>query len=125
MGSSARKARSASVVAGRLETQEARALLAGMAAHAIAPFTSPLTGALSTLFAVMAHARGWPLVRGGSKRLAEEMADLVTAGGGSVQTGRMVTSAEEAAAAASVVLGERLLDDAEDGRQPEARAVLL
>jgi phytoene dehydrogenase-like protein len=94
----------ASVVAGRLETQEARALLAGMAAHAIAPFISPLTGALSTLFAVMAHARGWPLVRGGTQRIAEEMADLVTAGGGSVQTGRMVTSDADLPATGTVLL---------------------
>jgi phytoene dehydrogenase-like protein len=75
-----------------------------MAAHAIAPFTSPLTGALSTLFAVMAHARGWPLVRGGTQRIAEEMADLVTAGGGSVQTGRMVTSDADLPATGTVLL---------------------
>lgn len=94
----------ASAAAGRLKTEEARALLAGLAAHAIAPFTSPLTGALSTLFAVLAHARGWPLVRGGSQRIAEEMADLVAAGGGSVQTGRMITSDTDLPATETILL---------------------
>jgi len=94
----------ASVVAGRFETQEARALLAGLAAHAIAPFTSPLTGALSTLFAVTAHARGWPLVRGGSQRIAEEMAHLVEAGGGSVRPGRMIRSSADLPAAGTILL---------------------
>jgi phytoene dehydrogenase-like protein len=94
----------ASVVAGRLETEEARALLAGMAAHAIAPFTAPLTGALSTLFAVLAHARGWPLVRVGSQRIAEQMADLVIEGGGSVQTGRTITADADLPATGTVLL---------------------
>ena len=94
----------ASAMVRGLKTEQARALLAGMAAHAIAPFTAPLTGALATLFSVLAHARGWPLVRGGSQRIAEEMAALVVSGGGSVQTGRMITSEDDLPATGPVLL---------------------
>ena len=94
----------ASVMVRALKTEQARGLLAGMAAHAIAPFTAPLTGALATLFSVLAHAHGWPLVRGGSQRIAEEMAALVEAGGGSVQTGRAITSESDLPTAGPVLL---------------------
>jgi phytoene dehydrogenase-like protein len=80
----------ASVMARGLRTDEARALLAGLAAHAIAPFSKPLTGAVAQMFAVSAHAWGWPLVRGGSQRLAEAMAGIVVDGGGVIETGRWV-----------------------------------
>jgi phytoene dehydrogenase-like protein len=85
----------ASAMARGLGTEAGRALHAGMAAHAIAPFGTPLTGALSTLFAAIAHAYGWPLVRGGSQRLAEEMVGLITDGDGAVETGRTVTSVDD------------------------------
>lgn len=80
----------ASVVARGFRTGEARALYAGLAAHAIAPFGSPLTGAVATVFAVTAHAYGWPLVAGGSQRLAEQMAMSVTENGGTIEVGRTI-----------------------------------
>lgn len=80
----------ASVVARGFRTSEARALYAGLAAHAIAPFGSPLTGAVATVFAVTAHAYGWPLVAGGSQRLTEQMAATVTENGGTIEVGRTI-----------------------------------
>ena len=78
----------ASVVARGFRTGEARALYAGLAAHAIAPFGSPFTGAVATVFAVTAHTYGWPLVAGGSQRLTEQMAASVTENGGPIEVGR-------------------------------------
>lgn len=88
----------------RLETEEGRALYAGLVAHAIAPFRSPMTHAVAKLFAVAAHAYGWPIATGGSQRLAEALADKVTDGGGSIETGRDIRSLDDLPAARSVLL---------------------
>lgn len=76
-------------------TDAARALYAGLAAHAIAPFNSPMTGAVAQMFALVAHAYGWPLVRGGSQRLAEQLAAVVVDGGGTIEVGRTIESLGE------------------------------
>ncbi len=84
-----------SKIIGGFETDEARAILAGMAAHSIAPFSSPLTGGVGLLFAVTAHAYGWPMVKGGSQRIAETLAGMIIDGGGSIETGHMVETLDE------------------------------
>jgi len=87
-----------------LETEEGRALYAGLAAHAIASFDTGLTHAVAKWFAVTAHAYGWPIVRGGSQRLSEDLARMVTDAGGSIETGRDVESIAELPATRSVLL---------------------
>jgi phytoene dehydrogenase-like protein len=87
-----------------LRTEEAKGLLAGLAAHAIAPFSTPLTGAVAQLFAVSAHAYGWPLARGGSRTIADDMAARIVAGDGEIETGRMVTSLDQLPSAPIVLL---------------------
>jgi phytoene dehydrogenase-like protein len=76
-------------------SDEVRAILAGMAAHAIAPLNSSLTGGVALLFAMTAHAYGWPMARGGSQRIAEALARVVVDGGGSIETGHRVESLDE------------------------------
>ncbi len=85
----------ASTIINGFGTDEARGVLAGMAAHAIAPFTSPLTGGVALLFTVTAHAYGWPMAQGGSQRIAEALASIVVNGGGAVETGLRVGSLGE------------------------------
>lgn len=94
----------ASVIAAGFESTEARGVLAGLAAHAIAPFGSPLTGGVALLFAVAAHAYGWPLVRGGSQRIAEALANVIVERGGTIETGRMIRSITELPPARAYVL---------------------
>ncbi|HXL18893.1 MAG TPA: NAD(P)-binding protein, partial [Streptosporangiaceae bacterium] len=55
----------ASLLAKRFRTDEARALLAGAAAHAMQPLTAVGTGAFGLMFMMIAHAVGWPVVEGG------------------------------------------------------------
>jgi phytoene dehydrogenase-like protein len=93
----------ATIVAG-FSSPEARGVFAGLAAHAIAPFGSPLTGGVGLLFGVTAHAYGWPMVRGGSQRVAEALARIVIEGGGTIETGRVVGSVDELPAARRVLL---------------------
>lgn len=78
---------SASLVASRFDTEEARGLLAGCAAHGVLPLERPLTAAFASLFLASAHAHGWPVVEGGSAKLAAAMAALVVDLGGEIRTG--------------------------------------
>ena len=94
----------ASALVSGFSSAEARGILAGLAAHAIAPFGSPLTGGVAILFAVAAHAYGWPMVRGGSQRVAEALAKVVLDRGGSIETGRMVGSIDELPSSRYVLL---------------------
>lgn len=73
----------------------ARALLAGMAAHAIRPLSAPGTGAFALVLMALGHAVGWPVVRGGSQQLAAAMRALLESLGGEVQTGREIRSLRE------------------------------
>ncbi len=80
----------ATVLHRRMPGDRAGGLLAGLAAHAMIPLSQPLTGAVALMFAVAGHAYGWPIVEGGSGRLADALADALRAAGGSIETGRRV-----------------------------------
>jgi phytoene dehydrogenase-like protein len=56
------------------EDEPARALLAGLAAHSILPLDYWATSAIGLVLGLAGHAVGWPIVRGGSQRLAESLA---------------------------------------------------
>jgi phytoene dehydrogenase-like protein len=71
---------------GRLLPNAAGGAWAGCAAHAILPLRHPFTGAFGALFAASAHAVGWPVVRGGSQRLADALASILVAHGGEIRT---------------------------------------
>jgi phytoene dehydrogenase-like protein len=94
----------ASIIASGFSSAEARGVLAGLAAHAIAPFSFPLTGGVALLFAIAGHAYGWPMVRGGSQRVAEALAKVIVDGGGIIETGRMIGSLDELPPAGVVLL---------------------
>ncbi|MDG9703537.1 NAD(P)/FAD-dependent oxidoreductase [Streptomyces sp. DH37] len=78
-----------------LRTRAARALLTGVAAHAVGRLPSLPAAAIALLLGHLAHASGWPLPQGGSGRLAEAMADDLRAHGGTVHTGHRVTDLAE------------------------------
>ncbi|MGY5123174.1 phytoene desaturase family protein [Streptomyces nigrescens] len=75
-------------LAPRQFTQEpARALLTGVAAHAVGRLPTLASGTVAVLLAHLAHTTGWPLPRGGSARIAQALADDLTRHGGTVHTG--------------------------------------
>ena len=88
----------ASVLARRFRGDEAQALLAGAAAHAMLPLTAPLTSAFGLLFLMIAHSVGWPVVEGGSARIIDALIAELTSLGGRIETGRWVTSLDRPAA---------------------------
>jgi phytoene dehydrogenase-like protein len=77
------------------ETEAPRALLAGAAAHGMLPLTQPGTAGLGLLQGMLAHHVGWPVVEGGSQRLADAMAAALREQGGEVTTGAEVTDLRE------------------------------
>ena len=94
----------ASVLARRLRTEEARALLAGMAAHSMQPITAPLTSAFGLLLMMAGHAVGWPVVAGGSGRLTGALVAELQSLGGTLETGRWVRTLAELPSARAVLL---------------------
>jgi phytoene dehydrogenase-like protein len=85
----------AKLIARRFETDEARALFAGAAAHSMLPLGHLVTGSFGLLFIAMAHSCGWPLVRGGSARITDALVAELESLGGSLQTGHPVSSLDE------------------------------
>jgi phytoene dehydrogenase-like protein len=76
-------------------TERARALLAGATAHSFLPFEAPITTAFAIVMAASGHAVGWPVVRGGSQRLADALAAYLRALGGTIETRRRVVRMKE------------------------------
>jgi len=85
----------ASILAKRFDTEEAKALIAGLSAHSIAPFSSPATASVGVMLGAIGHFYGWPLARGGSQSIANALAEQLRALGGSIETGRNVSSIDE------------------------------
>jgi len=79
----------------------ARALIAGLAAHAILPLESPLSGAAALVMGASGHAVGWPIARGGSGRIADALAAELRSLGGSIVVGRRVRGMADLPAAAA------------------------
>ncbi len=96
-------ARPASWVVRRFETAEARALLAGNAAHAITRLERPLTAGVGLALMAAGHVAGWPAARGGSQRIADALAAALTDRGGEVVTGTRVTGLADLPPAATVL----------------------
>lgn len=76
----------------RFGGEGARALYAGLAAHAILPLERPPTSAIALVLAVAAHAVGWPFAAGGSGRITGALVAHLEELGGDVVTGCRVKS---------------------------------
>jgi phytoene dehydrogenase-like protein len=83
------------LVAGLLRTERARTLLAGIAAHAIAPLSDPLAMSVALSLGLAGHDIGWPLARGGSQAITDALASYLRQLGGEIVTGTLVGSLDE------------------------------
>ncbi|WP_181139831.1 NAD(P)/FAD-dependent oxidoreductase [Streptomyces sp. Ru71] len=70
----------------RFRDERAKTLFAGLVAHVMAPLGGVATSAIGLVFALAAHARGWPLARGGSQSISDALAAYFTDLGGTVHT---------------------------------------
>lgn len=70
----------------------ARALFAGIAAHSTLPLEHALSSAIALVLGAAAHTGGWPIPRGGSQRISDALASILTARGGRITTSSRVNS---------------------------------
>jgi len=79
----------------RFRDEKARALMAGMGGHVIAPLSTPGLSGAALCFALAAHANGWPVPRGGSQSISDALARYLRAKGGEIHTGTEVKRLDE------------------------------
>jgi phytoene dehydrogenase-like protein len=75
--------------------REARALLAGAAAHSVLALDEPGTAAYGMVLLASAHAAGWPVARRGSDSVAEAMVRRLKALRGEIECNHRVDSAAD------------------------------
>jgi phytoene dehydrogenase-like protein len=106
----------------------ARALFAGMAAHSMLPLDRKPTAAFGLVLALLAHAVGWPIPRGGAQKIADALASYLRSLGGEIVTGAPVISVDDLPPARAVlcdVTPRQLLSIAGHKLSPAFRRSLL
>jgi len=68
------------------ETERAKGLFAGLAAHSFLPLEKIPSSAFGLVLGLMAHAVGWPLPKGGSQEIANALAAHLRSLGGEIRT---------------------------------------
>jgi phytoene dehydrogenase-like protein len=109
----------ATVLARGFATESARALWAGVAAHAYRPLHRPFTSAIGLGILTAGHRYGWPVAAGGSRAITDAMAAVLLEHGGTISTGVRVSAVAQlsdadvvlfdlAPGAVADILGDRL-----------------
>ena len=102
-------------------TEEARALWAGIAAHALYRLDRPMTSAIGLMLVAAGHGEGWVVAEGGSQAIADAMAADIRHHGGTIETGQRVMTLDDlppsdvvmldvSPSIAAGILGDRLPD---------------
>lgn len=97
----------------------ARALFAGVAAHAFRPFHLPAGAAVGLTIVAAGHRHGWPVAAGGSRAISDALAAQLFEFGGRIETGVKVCASADlppadvvlfdlAPRAVADILGDRL-----------------
>jgi phytoene dehydrogenase-like protein len=73
----------------------ARALFAGLAAHSMLPLERVTSAAFGLVLGVTAHTVGWPLPRGGARRIADALVSYLRSLGGEVITNTRIESLDQ------------------------------
>ncbi|UCB43782.1 MAG: NAD(P)/FAD-dependent oxidoreductase [Dehalococcoidales bacterium] len=88
----------------QFKESRARALFTGIAAHSILPTNRPQGAAFGLVLGAAGHTVGWPVVKGGSQKIADAMTQYLIALGGEVRTGVEVRSLDELPGARVILL---------------------
>lgn len=86
------------------DTDEARALFAGLAGHSILSLKAPVTAGYGVMLGVLAHLVGWPMARGGSQQIADALVAVLEELGGRVECNRRIESLAELPSADAILL---------------------
>jgi phytoene dehydrogenase-like protein len=95
--------RSATSLAGKFKSREARGLWAGMAAHSLQPLSNLATSAFGLVLMAAGHIKGWPVAKGGSKQIANALGSYFLSIGGKIETGIPVRTMKDIPASAVVL----------------------
>ena len=68
------------------QEERARALFAGVAAHAVIPLTQVASSAAGLVLTTAAHTTGWPVAAGGAQSITQALAGLLRSLGGRIVT---------------------------------------
>ena len=101
---SLRGIQSTTTLASRFKTDEARALLAGCAAHSAIRLEAAPSAAIGMVLMVAGHAVGWPVPKGGAGALTRALASLFESLGGVIETNAPVASLEQLPARKATLL---------------------
>ena len=85
-------------------TDHARTFFAGLAAHSILPLEKLTTAGVGLMLALLAHAAGWPFVRGGAQQLTNALLSVFRSLGGQITTGHFVDSLDQLPPARAILL---------------------
>lgn len=96
--------KSASSLANRFDTKEARGLWAGMAAHGMQPLTNLTTSAIGLVLMAAAHVGNWPVPKGGSQSIVNALVSYFLSLGGKIETGFYVKSLDQLPSSKVVLL---------------------
>jgi phytoene dehydrogenase-like protein len=83
------------VAESHFETEGARALFAGAAAHSFLPLDQTASSSFGLVLLTLAHVSGWPFPRGGSQAIPDALATRLRRLGGEIETGTEVSALAE------------------------------
>lgn len=86
---------SASWLARRFSTAEARGLWGGMSAHSLIPLSHLSSSAIGIVLLTIGHIRGWPVPKGGAENIARALASYFVSLGGKIETNRYISSLDQ------------------------------
>ncbi len=94
---------SATGLANRFKTPQAKGLFAGMAAHGMQPLTNTATSAVALVLMAAGHLKGWPMPKGGSQNIANALSAYFISLGGKIETNTYIRSMEQLPRAKAVL----------------------
>lgn len=93
----------AGIIASRFQGVRARAFFAGMAGHSMMALETPMSAAFGLTMAVLGHAVGWPIAKGGSQAISNAMADYFQSLNGKIITNLHVSSLDQIPPATAIL----------------------
>jgi phytoene dehydrogenase-like protein len=72
-----------------------RALFAGLAAHSCLSLNARFSAAVGIMFAISAHAVGWPIPKGGAQSITDALAAHLKSLGGTIHTSRRIVTIDD------------------------------
>jgi phytoene dehydrogenase-like protein len=107
------------------QTEAARALFAGIAAHSLLPLDAFGSAAFGWILAIAGHSAGWPIPRGGSRTIATALASHLRELGGSIVTNTRIRSLDEFDRSALLMcdVTPRQFASMAEGRLPDSRFI--